>query len=53
MSLDCRYFTNYEVKRGDKISQLVIVPIVIPPIVAVDELEESERGDHGFGSTGR
>lgn len=44
---------DYEVKRGDKISQLVIVPIVIPPIVAVDELEESERGDHGFGSTGR
>lgn len=39
--------------RGDKISQLAIVPIVIPPIVVVDELEESERGDRGFGSTGR
>ena len=43
----------YEVKRGDKISQLVIVPVVIPPIVVVDELEESERGNNGFGSTGR
>ena len=43
----------YEVKRGDKISQLVIVPVVIPPIVVVDELEKSERGSNGFGSTGR
>lgn len=43
----------YTVRCGDKISQLVIVPIIIPPIVVVDELEESERGDHGFGSTGR
>ena len=43
----------YEVKRGDKISQLVIVPVVIPPVVVVDELEGTERGDHGFGSTGR
>ena len=43
----------YMIHKGDKISQLVIVPIVIPPIVVVDELEESERGDHGFGSTGR
>lgn len=45
--------TAYIVHRGDKISQLVIVPIVIPPIVVVDELEESERGGRGFGSTGR
>lgn len=44
---------DYIVNSGDKISQLVIVPIVIPPIVVVDELEKSERGDHGFGSTGR
>lgn len=44
---------SHFVKKGDKISQLVIVPIVIPPIVVVDELEESERGDNGFGSTGR
>lgn len=43
----------YEVKRGDKISQLVIVPVVIPPITVVDELEDTERGDNGFGSTGR
>lgn len=45
--------TPYMIRKGDKISQLVIVPIIIPPLVVVDELEESERGDHGFGSTGR
>lgn len=45
--------TAYMVNRGDKISQLVIVPIIIPPLKLVDSLEESERGDNGFGSTGR
>lgn len=45
--------TDYTVHKGDKISQLVIVPIIIPPIVVADELEESERGNNGFGSTGR
>lgn len=44
---------SYIVRRGDKISQLVIVPVVIPPITVVDELEDTERGDNGFGSTGR
>lgn len=45
--------TAYTVRKGDKISQLVIVPIVIPPIKIVDSLEETARGDSGFGSTGR
>ena len=44
---------SYIVRRGDKISQLVIVPIIIPPLKLVDSLEESERGENGFGSTGR
>lgn len=43
----------YTVRCGDKISQLVIVPVVIPPVTVVDELEDTERGDNGFGSTGR
>jgi len=43
----------YDIKRGDKISQLVIVPILTPELEVVDELEETERGDNGFGSTGR
>ena len=46
-------FDNYQVRKGDKISQLVIVPVIIPDLEVVDELEETERGDNGFGSTGR
>lgn len=40
-------------ERGDKIAQLVILPIVCPDLVQVDSLEDTERGDAGFGSTGR
>lgn len=41
-----------QIKRGQKISQLVILPIVTPEIKIVDELEETDRGDNGFGSSG-
>ncbi len=44
---------DYHVRRGDKISQLVIVPVLTPTIEVVKELEDTERGDRGFGSTGR
>ena len=44
---------DYVVQRGDKISQLVILPILTPQLELVDELESTERGDGGFGSTGR
>lgn len=43
----------YFVNAGDKISQLVILPILTPDLEPVDELEEKERGDNGFGSSGR
>ena len=44
---------DYQVRRGDKISQLVLVQIVTPHLMVVDKLDDSERGDNGFGSTGR
>lgn len=40
-------------RRGDKIIQLVLLPIVKPDIEIVDSLENTERGDNGFGSSGR
>ena len=43
----------YTVKRGDKISQLVVVDIHLPHLQIVHDLEPTERGDGGFGSTGR
>ena len=45
--------SKYEVKQGDKIAQLVIVPCAIPHLELVDSLEETDRGDNGFGSTGK
>ena len=44
---------EYVVRAGDKIGQLVIHPIVRPHMVLVDELDSFERGESGFGSTGR
>ena len=44
---------DYMVQNGDKISQLVIIPIRRPSIEIVDELGETDRGHHGFGSSGR
>ena len=44
---------DYAVERGDKISQLVVVDIHLPHLQLVETLEETERGDGGFGSTGR
>lgn len=40
------------IKSGQKISQLVVMPIITPELELVDELEETERGNGGFGSTG-
>lgn len=44
---------DYEVSRGDKISQLVILPVLTFGTVLVDKLDTTERGDSGFGSTGK
>lgn len=38
---------------GDRIAQLVICPIVRAELVVVDSLEDTERGEGGFGSTGK
>ena len=44
----------YTVAAGDKISQLVIMPIIAPELELVKVFgTETERGDNGFGSTGR
>lgn len=44
---------DYIVEKGDKITQMVIVPCCLPVPELVDTLEETERGAGGFGSTGR
>lgn len=44
---------DYIVHEGDKITQLVIVHISDWPLRLVEKLDETDRGDGGFGSTGR
>ena len=44
---------DYAVSRGDKISQLVVMKISIPSLDVVKSFEKTERGDNGFGSTGK
>jgi dUTP pyrophosphatase len=41
------------IKRGDKIAQLVIKPVEHAELVEMDELPDTQRGEGGFGSTGR
>lgn len=42
----------YDVAVGDRIAQLIIMPVVRAVFVPVEELPESVRGEGGFGSTG-
>ena len=44
---------HYRVRKGDKIAQLIIQPCLTPELELVEELEDTERGAGGFGSTGR
>ena len=43
----------FPIAVGDRIAQLVIVPVPAVEVVVVDELEETVRGVGGFGSSGR
>jgi dUTP pyrophosphatase len=43
---------DFHVKQGDRIAQLILEVISTPAVVEVDELDDTERGAGGFGSTG-
>lgn len=42
----------FHIQKGDRIAQLVVCPVKQVKIVEVDDLDETTRGDGGFGSTG-
>lgn len=44
---------DYQFKAGEKISQLVILPIPAVELEVVEELDDTERSDRGFGSSGK
>lgn len=43
---------EFVVNHGDRIAQMVIAPVTQLPLLEVDELDETDRGEGGFGSTG-
>ena len=45
--------SDYTIFRGDRIAQLIIVPIAIVDVEEAQTLSETERGDGGYGSTGK
>lgn len=44
---------NYEIKEGNRVCQMVIVPILRENLEEVDRLPDTQRGDGGHGSTGK
>ena len=51
VNLDCE--EGFIVKKGDKISQMIITKIHEGDIVEVNDLDDTERNEGGFGSTGK
>lgn len=63
--IDCGYTGSIRVKlynlgriahrfpAGAKVAQIIIQPYIAPELEQVDALDETERGDRGFGSTGK
>ena len=43
---------SYEISVGDRIAQMIVMPVTRATFVPVEELPESMRGEGGFGSTG-
>jgi len=44
---------DFEIKKGDRIAQAVIAPVVQATFIEADKLSETKRGSGGFGSTGK
>ena len=42
----------FEIKKGDRIAQLLTIPCVTSQYVKISEIDETERGEDGFGSSG-
>lgn len=44
---------DYRVEKGDKVGQFVVIPVKTLSLKLSDTLDDSDRGNNGFGSTGR
>ena len=43
---------DFNIEKGAKIAQMIIAPVIRPKIIVVESLEDTQRGENGFGSTG-
>lgn len=43
----------YTITPGERIAQMLIMPVCLPELKEVEQLDQTERGAGGFGSTGR
>jgi dUTP pyrophosphatase len=43
----------YVIEPGERIAQLIVMPVCVPAVIEPDTLDETVRGEGGFGSTGR
>lgn len=44
---------DFTVRRGDRVAQMVVAPVSAAAFTVKEELDDTERGSNGFGSTGR
>lgn len=44
---------TFTIKKGDRIAQMVLAPVCRANFISVEKLSNTERGTHGFGSTGK
>lgn len=44
---------EYRFSRGDKVIQIILIPVMTPELTEAEELSDTDRGMDGFGSTGR
>lgn len=48
-----KVITYPQVNKGDRVAQLILTKIITPEILEVEELDDTARGEGGFGSTGK
>ena len=53
ISLWNRSESTFLIAPGDRIAQLVLIPVIQAPLMLVEEFSHSQRGTDGFGSTGQ
>lgn len=44
---------DYWIRAGDKLAQIVVMPVLYEPVEIVDSINGGDRGENGFGSSGR